>query len=76
MSTGRKKRQRNKLRETSNYFCIQFPLKTIEGIILGLRAHETRAEELEMEYLEPYDSVVENLKQRSVSWISNHAGWQ
>jgi uncharacterized Fe-S cluster-containing radical SAM superfamily protein len=53
-----------------------FGSEGIDRISRKLREHEIRSEELEVEYLEPYDFVVKNLKQRSVSWISNHAGWQ
>lgn len=39
----------------------------IEKIGQKLKKHKVRVEELEVEYLEPYPFVLENLKQRSVS---------
>jgi uncharacterized Fe-S cluster-containing radical SAM superfamily protein len=42
----------------------------IEKISGKLRQHKIRVEELEVEYLEPYSFVVDNLKQRSISWQS------
>lgn len=39
----------------------------IEKINQELKGHEIRPEELEIEYLEPYPFVLENLKERSIS---------